>query len=121
MSRQEFIDQLKLLHYKLQELQDAQGSRAVPIRDPFRPIPGPENHDWVGVHDDFPGNCPSGPHIKPRLLPIRTDGEHPDGRIHESQQFGPEWEYWSRPYPNWNATDRTAKSYMAHIRQLFDQ
>jgi SET domain len=40
--------------------------------------------------------------------------------IHESP-FGEEWEYWSRPFPNWNGSKKTADEYMKHIDRLFDQ
>src|ERR1700728_1285314 len=60
-------------------------------------------------------NPPPGPHITPRLMPFLTQGHpHPDGGIHASP-LGGEWQYWSRPYSNWNLTDRTGRTYMAHI------
>jgi hypothetical protein len=73
------------------------------------------------VGDDFPLNPPSGPHVSPRILPINTaQVPHPAGGVHENIFFGPDWEYWSRPYPDWNRTDRTVRAYMAHIRRLFE-
>jgi hypothetical protein len=70
---------------------------------------------------DFPASPPSGPHVSPRLLPLRSDGEHPTGRIHESPQFGEAFEYWSRPFPTgeWAKSKRNAATYMAFIRGLF--
>jgi hypothetical protein len=71
------------------------------------------------VNDDFPANPPGGPHISPRLLPLKSGGEHPSGQVHASP-LGDDWEYWSRPYPEWHRTDRSVKAYMAHVRHLFD-
>lgn len=73
------------------------------------------------VQDDFPANPPSGAHVSPRLLPLNpAQGPHPNGGIHESREFGADWEYWSRPFPDWGLTDHTVRTYMAHIRHLFD-
>jgi hypothetical protein len=63
--------------------------------------------------NDFPLTPPPGPHVSPRL-------GHPNGAVHASD-LGPDWEYWSRPFPGWPATDRTVKAYMAHVRHLFSQ
>lgn len=62
---------------------------------------------------DFPVNPPGGPHVSPPT-------EHPGGNNHPSP-LGDEWRYWSRPYPGWAATGRTAGDYMAHVRRLFSQ
>jgi hypothetical protein len=59
---------------------------------------------------DWPLSCPPGPHISPRL-------GHPDGNVHASP-LGDDWEYWSRPFPGWADTDRTFRTYMAHVRAL---
>jgi len=93
----------------------------LPIRAARRQIPREGADSWVRCGDDFPANCPSGPHIKPELLALKNGGEHPDGSIQASQQFGAGWQYWSRPFPNWNGSGRTGKVYMEHIDRLFDQ
>lgn len=59
---------------------------------------------------DWPLSCPPGPHVSPRL-------GHPDGAVHESP-LGPEWEYWSRPFPGWATSPRNFRTYMGHIRAL---
>lgn len=65
-------------------------------------------------------NPPGGPHISPRLLPLNPAAvPHPVGGVHGSP-LGDDWQYWSRPYKNWNLTDRSARSYMAHITKIFD-
>jgi hypothetical protein len=64
-------------------------------------------------------NPPGGPHVSPRLLPMNpVAGKHPNGGIHPSD-LGDNWQYWSRPFPNWAETDRSGRAYMAHIRHLF--
>ena len=65
------------------------------------------------IPGDFPLTPPPGPHISPRI-------GHPDQAVHPSP-LGPEWEYWSRPISHWARTDRSVRTYMAHIRQLFAQ
>lgn len=68
---------------------------------------------------DFPLTPPSGPHISPHLLPLNPSAPgHPE-RVAGSP-FGSEWQYWSRPFPNWANTGRTVKTYMAYIRHLFN-
>ena len=66
------------------------------------------------VPTDFPLTPPGGPRVSPPL-------GHPAGAVHAAPDFGAAWEYWSRPFPNWAGTDRTVRSYMAHIRRLFQQ
>jgi hypothetical protein len=66
------------------------------------------------VPADFPGTPPGGPCLAPRL-------GHPQGNVHAADDFGAEWEYWSRPYAEWAVGPRTAKAYMAHVRRLFAQ
>ena len=119
MGRKDFIDQLKALGYEVEERGDFR--LAFPYTIPIGALTGKEI--WLGfiVADDFPSIPPSGPHISPQILPLNSSSkEHPHGGIHASD-FGPEWEYWSRPFQNWAATDRTVRTYMAHIRALFDK
>lgn len=75
------------------------------------------------VGDDFPANAPTGPHLTPRLLPIYTGGDklhEQGGGVHESTAFGADWQYWSRPYTQWNESGRTVREYLSHIRHLFE-
>ena len=75
------------------------------------------------VPPDFPLNPPTGPHIKPHLLPLNaTQGPHPVSGIHPSQnpQFGAEWQYWSRPMHHWTNTKRSVSDVIRHIRRLFE-
>lgn len=65
------------------------------------------------VPSDWPLSCPPGPHVSPAI-------GHPGGAVHASP-LGIEWQYWSRPFPNWAGVRRTAATYMSHIRTLFSQ
>ena len=69
----------------------------------------------------FPLNPPSGPYIKPHLMPINGNcGLHPAAGIHERNRPTPEFQYWSRPFLNWNESKKTAKEYLSFLRTLFD-
>lgn len=68
------------------------------------------------VPSDFPMSPPTGPHVSPRIWPINESAEHPQ-RAHTSD-FGPDWQYWSRPVPDW-ARGRSVAAYMAHIWRLW--
>ena len=120
MSRQDFIDQLRELKHHVEVLD---GERIVlNYTIPVGKFVGQTIKLGFVVQEDFPLNPPaSGPHISPRLLPIHPEQTpHPDGGVHESDRFGSEFEYWSRPHNDWAKTDRSAKAYMAFIRRLFE-
>lgn len=78
------------------------------------------------VAKDYPLTCPSGPFMTPFVLPLNTASEPPYGGVHAADSiqpnagFGPDWQYWSRPFQGWADTDRTARAYMRHIKRLFD-
>lgn len=89
-----------------------------PYTIPVGPLTGREIRLGFLVPGDFPLTPPSGPHVSARLHPLQSGGSHPNGGILDSS-FGPDWQYWSRPHPNWASTDRTVRAYLAHVRQLF--
>jgi hypothetical protein len=121
MSRQDFFDQLVKLGY--QNLSIREGLVSFPYSVPLGRFQDQQIELGFDVPADFSSTPPSGPHIKPELLPRNNqpNGTHPTGGIHESGQFGAGWQYWSRPFKEWADSDRTVKTYMAHIRKLFDQ
>ena len=84
-----------------------------PFNVPIGLIAGQEVRLGIDVPGDFPATPPSGPHVSPRV-------GHPGGAVHASP-FGPDWEYWSRPFLDWQKTSRTVREYMAHVRTLFGQ
>jgi hypothetical protein len=119
MSQQDFINELKALGHDVQV--PGNGRVMFTYQIPLGRFVGQTVTLGFEVPGDYPLTCPGGPHMKPRLLPLNSGGEHPNGRIHESNQFGPEWEYWSRPFHEWSKTGKNAREYMAHVRHLFDQ
>ena len=118
MAIEDFIQQLKDLGYEVEVFPD--GRVAFPYVIPCGRLAGQEIKLGFIVPGSFPAHSPSGPHVSPRLLPLQSGGQHPTGGIHESSQFGLDWEYWSRPLNHWNKTKRTVKDVMAHVRRLFD-
>ena len=121
MSRQDFTDQLRALGHDVEVLDEER--IAFPYEIPIGKFTGTKITLGFVVQDDFPLNPPaSGPHLTPRLLPLNNQSQsHPEGGVHESPQFGAEWEYWSRPHKEWAMTDHSAKAYMAFIRLLFEK
>lgn len=117
MPRQNFIDELRALGFD--PIDHGDGRISFPFVIPTGKFAGTEIQLGFKVGEDFSVTPPGGPHMKPGLLPLASGGTHPSGGIHPSE-FGPDWQYWSRPFPRWNETNRTVKAYMAHIRHLFD-
>ncbi|MBL8644449.1 MAG: hypothetical protein JNK21_11000, partial [Rhodospirillaceae bacterium] len=77
------------------------------------------------VPTDFSMTPPSGPHVSPRIHPTRAEsGPHPTHGVHQSDEFqrgtGKDWQYWSRPFPDWANSKRTVAAYMSHIWKLWD-
>lgn len=117
MSYQDFVSQLKQLKYDVTEM----GGNKVsfPYEIPAGKFRGKQVYLGFDVPSDFPNTPPGGPHIKPRILPLNTNAKtHPE-KVLESQKFGPDWEYWSRPILGWAESDHTVRFYMKHIRTLF--
>lgn len=83
-------------------------------------------HGFI-VPGDFPLTPPSGPHVSPHIHPINTNGgPHPTGSVHEThaaafqEALGGQWQYWSRPFPDWAGSRKTVAVYMSHIWRLWD-
>ena len=119
MARADFITQLQTLGY---QVQDRDGNHlSFPYTVPVGKFADREIQLGFAVNDDFPMNPPSGPHLSPAFLPEHpgNDLPHPAGGVHTSP-FGQGWQYWSRPFHEWPATDRSVRAYMAFIRHLFE-
>jgi hypothetical protein len=122
MARIDFVNQLRELGYAPAVVD---GGRVVFAYEvPAGRFKGKQIQLGFIVNDDFPINPPSGPHISPPLMPEHPSNDipHPDGAVHPSDfgsLVGGTWQYWSRPYPYWSATDRSVRAYMKHIRILF--
>jgi len=117
MGKQKFKKGLEELGYKISDIDENRLSIKHKITDGR--FKNQEIEVGFEVPADFELNPPTGPHIKPRLLPIRPDGPDHNTRAHESENFGTEWEYLSRPIPNWPAK-RTVKSYLKYIIHLLN-
>jgi len=117
MAKSDFIEQLQALGYEVNE--PASDFVAFEYEIPVGRFVGQKVTMAFQVDNSFPVNSPSGPHFKPRLLPVTGGGGvHPFGAVHESTILGSEWQYWSRPFKDWNRTDKTVKTYLAHIKNL---
>lgn len=119
MARADFLVQLKELGYEVTDL--GNGRVSFPYTIETGRFAGTSIRLGFVAPEDFPASPPPGPHISPHLLPINSvAGPHPAYGVHPSQQFGADWQYWSRPMRHWAATERRARSVMAHVRHLFD-
>lgn len=118
MAKSDFISELLALGYSVQE--PATDFLSIEYEIPVGKFAGQTVTMAFQVLDKFPMEPPPGPHFKPHLLPVTGGGgSHPFGAIHSSP-LGSDWQYWSRPFSaHWNQTDRTVKTYLAHIRNLF--
>jgi len=121
--RAEFAQQLQNLGYEFLSLPPGPTQPENRVAFRYR-VPGGRFKDrevelGFEVPPDFPRTPPSGPHVSPRLLPINPNAPgHPD-RVHESPNFGANWEYWSRPYRGtWRGREGVSE-YLAHIDHVF--
>ena len=116
MAKSDFISQLHALSYKVEELTSE--FVTIDYEIPLGKFQGQNVTMAFQVDDSFPMTPPPGPHFKPLLLPITGGSDaHPFGAIHSSA-LGTDWEYWSRPFKDWNRTDKTVRTYLAHIKNL---
>lgn len=74
------------------------------------------------IPPDFNVTCPSGPHIKPQLIPINPAPMNNTRAAASS--LGTEWEYLSRPFgegqKGWPGSPRDVKAYMRHINRILE-
>jgi len=110
MAADDFIGQLKVLGY---EVTMADQYALFPFCVPIGRLIRQEVRLGLFAPADFPLTPPPGPHVSPRI-------DHPHGACHASH-LGPDWVYWSRPFPGWSASTRDVRAYMAHVRRLFEQ
>lgn len=117
MARAEFLEALEALGLEFELIGETR--IAIKYAIDMGTFAGREIRLGLETGDDFPLNPPAGGiHVTPRLLEQHPGGEPPLGGINDSP-FGAEWQYWSRPFQNWATTDRSARTYMAFVRQLF--
>jgi hypothetical protein len=117
MNRAAFIAEFSALGFTVEEKPGE--FIAFAFKVPVGKFAGREVKLGFHVTGDMPVNPPGGPHISPPLLPNNGKPEpHPRGGIHDSP-LGAGWQYWSRPFKSWPEGERTARRYMAHIKNLF--
>ncbi len=118
MALELFVAQLVELGFEVQ--QPASDRVMLDYTIPIGRLTGTKVRLGFVVPGDFPLTPPSGPHISPHLLQInQNSGAHPNAGVHLSD-IGPDWQYWSRPFPEWGRSTKSARVYMAHIRHLFE-
>jgi hypothetical protein len=120
MARGDFIEQLRAMGYEPQDRGD--GKIAVPYTIETGKFTGQQIKLGFVAADDYNLNPPSCVHVSPHLLPLHpgSDLPHPAGGVHPNQSFDGDFQYWSRPIKHWQATERTARAVIAHVRRLFD-
>ncbi len=112
MAKSNFIEELRALGFTPQEPDNVKICFEYEI--PVGRNIGKKIMIGFEVQNDFPMNCPTGPHFKS----IGIEGWiEPTANVNPSP-FGNEWRYWSRPFPDWNRTQKTVKIYLAHIKNL---
>ena len=113
MAKVDFVNELTALGYTVQEPDTLKVCFEYEI--PVGKNIGKKVLLGFEVQNEFPMNCPPGPHFKS----VGVEGWiEPPNNIHASA-FGGEWRYWSRPFSNhWNQTDKKVKTYLAHIKNL---
>jgi hypothetical protein len=112
MGAAEFARQLRDLGYQVTELPG--GAVTFPYDVPVGSLAGTTITLGFIVQPDFPVTPPGGPCVRPAL-------GHPAGNVSVMAQLGMDWEYWSRPFPDWPGSGRSVRAYMAHVRHLFSQ
>lgn len=119
MAAADFVTGLEALGYKV-ERRDA--GYVIDYEVPLGRLAGKKLKLGFQVSNDWPLNPPTGPHVSEHVLAMNPSNTmHPVGGVHNSA-FGPEWQYWSRPFRpdiGWSATDRTVKTYMKFIDNLW--
>ena len=116
-----FVDGMAKLGYSPEIVDRASGR----VQFPYTVEAGKHQGETVTlgftVPADFPMTTPAGPHVQPKVHGGVSQGtEHPNGAIHANREFGEAFEYWSRPFPDWQAESlKSVATYMAFIRQLW--
>lgn len=120
-----FVEGLRALGFKPIQLEDRPDHVVFDYTVESGKFSGREVKHGFVVPCDFPLSVPSGPHVSPQIHPIQSSGGHPTGGIHEAHArpfrdaLGGEWQYWSRPFNDWNRGRKTVAAYMSHIWRLW--
>ncbi len=120
-------DQLENLGYEPEIKPSLKGGKIVCVRHEVEvgPLAGTTVRLGLNNAHFFPLLAPTGLLVSPQLLPMKPDGvKHPYDRVFPADTgdlWDPEgvWQYWSRPFPDWESSERNALAYMEHVRKLF--
>lgn len=121
-----FIDGLRTLGFSPTQVPNQPDCVVIDYTVPTGKFAGKLVRHGFIVPQDFPITPPSGPHVSPDIHPINAvQGPHPAAGIHRTQAqpfqgLGGDWQYWSRPHPNWAKSKRNVAAYMAHVWNLWD-
>jgi hypothetical protein len=117
MGKEKFREGLIALGYTVEEVRDGWLAIDYPI------LAGRFAGQTLRVAFEVPGDFdltpPHGPHMTPRILPVNESATEHGVRMHSSP-LGPEWGHLSRPFPNWQNTNRTVKEYLRWVKHLFE-
>jgi hypothetical protein len=120
-----FLDGLRKLGYSPTQLKDHLDHVVIDYVVPVGKYVGKTVKHGFIVPPDFPVTPPSGPHVTPHIHRIQPQGQHPIGGVHETHAakfaatLGGAWQYWSRPFPEWPKSSKTAAAYMGHVYRLW--
>jgi hypothetical protein len=120
-----FLEGLEKMGFKPSQLKAHADHIVIDYLVPVGRFAGKQVRHGFVVPGDFPMTPPSGPHVSPHIHPLKADGQHPTGGIHSAHAavfqnaLGGEWQYWSRPYPEWPRSKKTAGAYMGHVFKLW--
>lgn len=114
MAKIDFISELNALGYEAHE--ESNGMVVFNYTIPVGKNIGKILNVGFQIGEDFPMNCPHGPHFESGII---EGWFEPKENIHASP-LGDGWRHWSRPFPDWNRTQRTVKVYFAHIRNVLN-
>jgi hypothetical protein len=131
MAATDFIRDLRALGFEVVESLPSAQLAGLVVRFPYVIPLGSRRGEAITfgliVPNDAPMTCPSGPYMTPHVLPLNNQSsEPPYGGVlaadaHQpAAGFGPDWQYWSRPYNGWAQSERNARAYMRHVAHLFD-
>jgi len=121
-----FIEGLRELGYNPEALPNKPDHVVIDYEVESGKFAGKKLRQGFVVPADFPLTTPSGPHLSEQIHPVKSGGEHPTGGVHRDQAspfqqaLGGDWQYWSRPIPDWTTRKKTVVAYMGHIRRLWE-
>lgn len=122
---EQFCDGLRKLGYTPMTYPTAPNHVTFDFSVPCGSLIGQAVQLGFAVPPDFPTAAPSGPHSTPALVADDGSGSVPRGGLHLNHDAtfkaltDLDWQYWSRPFPNWSSPTEPVAAYMAFIKKLW--